>query len=228
MPKEINGSGVNKYNNYPQCRIELPFRMLVVGSSGSMKTNSVLNIIAKMGAFTKIYLFAKNTKEPLYEYLVTTLSEVGRKLKTDVIFASESLEDLPQFDDIDKKENNLIIFDDMVTESSSALKLISEYYIRGRKHNISCIFISQSYYGTPKIIRQNCDYIVIKKINTKKDLKRLLDEYNLGDNVDSIMGLYTSIVSKDKTNFLLIDLNTNEDGLKYRCNFDPVLDLTTS
>ena len=50
------GSGI-KYKNYDKLRIDIPFRMLIVGSSGSGKTNITLNLISLMNCFTRIYLF---------------------------------------------------------------------------------------------------------------------------------------------------------------------------
>ena len=77
---------------------------------------------------------------------------------------------MPSVDDIDPDENNLFIFDDQLTESVAKQKAISDLFIRGRKQNASAIYITQSYFDTQKLIRKNCDYILLKKINTKRDL----------------------------------------------------------
>jgi ABC-type lipoprotein export system ATPase subunit len=56
--------------NYAAHGIKVPFRMVVVGASGAGKSNITLNIISKMeDTFNKIYLYTRNKKEPLYEYL---------------------------------------------------------------------------------------------------------------------------------------------------------------
>jgi hypothetical protein len=52
----------------------------------------------------------------------------------------EGIENIPLIDSFNKDLNNLIIFDDLVLEKN--LKSITPFFIRGRKLNISCVFIS--------------------------------------------------------------------------------------
>ena len=57
-----------------------------------------------------------------------------------------------------KKRRVLIVFDDMIADMKSNEKLspiVTESFLKGRKFNISLIFISQSYFKVPKIIRLN-------------------------------------------------------------------------
>ena len=57
-----------------------------------------------------------------------------------------------------KKRRVLIVFDDMIADMKSNEKLspiVTESFSKGRKFNISLIFISQSYFKVPKIIRLN-------------------------------------------------------------------------
>ena len=54
-----------------------------------------------------------------------------------------------------KKRKILIVFDDMTADMLSNKKLnpiITELFIRGRKLNISLVFITQSYFAMPKIL----------------------------------------------------------------------------
>ena len=60
--------------NYKKHGLKLPFRMVIIGGSGSMKTNSMMNILYQMnGTFNKVYVFTRNKNEPLYEYLELAL-----------------------------------------------------------------------------------------------------------------------------------------------------------
>ena len=153
LPKEYK-TEIQTYSNYNKVHIQLPFRMIILGCSGSGKTNTCLNVIQAMNCFTKYYLFAKNTEEPLYKFLIDLLQKAGSKLKINLITYSNDLDELPGVDEFDKNENNLLIIDDMITEKESKLKNISDIFIRGRKASISTIFLSQSYYKIPKLIRQ--------------------------------------------------------------------------
>ena len=50
-----------------------PYRSLIIGGSGSGKTNTLFNLINQQGDIDKIYLYAKNLSEPKYEYLIKNL-----------------------------------------------------------------------------------------------------------------------------------------------------------
>ena len=47
-----------------------PYRILIIGGSGSGKTNTLLNLINKQKDIDKIYLYAKDLSEAKYEYLI--------------------------------------------------------------------------------------------------------------------------------------------------------------
>ena len=54
---------------------------------------------------------------------------------------------------IGKKRNVLIVFDDMIADMINNTKLnpvVTELFIRGRRLNISIVFITQSYFKVPK------------------------------------------------------------------------------
>ena len=44
--------------------------MLIIGPSGSGKTNTLLHLIDKFHPIDKIYLYAKDTDEDKYQYLI--------------------------------------------------------------------------------------------------------------------------------------------------------------
>ena len=63
------------------------------------------------------------------------------------------------------------MFDDMIADMESSKKLSPiniELFLRGRKLNISLIFISQSYFKVPKTIRLNATHYFIMKIPNKR------------------------------------------------------------
>ena len=69
-----------------------------------------------------------------------------------------------------KKHKILIVFDDMIADMLNNKKLnpiVTELFIRGRKINISLLFISQSYFCMPKNIRLNSTHYFILKIPNK-------------------------------------------------------------
>ena len=72
---------------------------------------------------------------------------------------------------IDKERKILIVFDDMIPDMINNKKLnsiVTEFFIRRRKLNISLVFITQSYFKVPKDVRLNTTHIFIMKIPNKK------------------------------------------------------------
>ena len=73
-----------------------------------------------------------------------------------------------------EKRKILFVFDDMIADMLSNKKLnpiVTELFIRGRKINISFVFITQSYFAVPKYIRLNFLHYFIMKIPNKQELK---------------------------------------------------------
>ena len=69
-----------------------------------------------------------------------------------------------------KERKILIVFDDMVADMIDNNKLnpvATELFIRGRKLNISIVFITQSYFKVPKDVRLNSTHFFIMKIPNK-------------------------------------------------------------
>ena len=53
-----------------------------------------------------------------------------------------------------KKRKILIVFDDMIADMINKLNpVVTELFIRGRKLNISIVFITQSYFKVPRDVR---------------------------------------------------------------------------
>ena len=78
---------------------------------------------------------------------------------------------------IGKKRKILIVFDDMITDMINNKKLnpvVTELFIRGRKLNISIVFMSLlSYFQVPKDVRLNSTDFFIMKIPNKRELQQI-------------------------------------------------------
>ena len=51
--------------------------------------------------------------------------------------------------------------------------VVAELFIRGRKRNISLVFITESYFKVPKDVRLNCTLFFIMKIPNKRELQQI-------------------------------------------------------
>ena len=74
------------------------------------------------------------------------------------------------------KRKMLIVFNDMIADVINNKKLnsiVTELFIRGRKLNISIVFITQSYFKVPKIVRLNSTDFFIMKIPNKRELQQI-------------------------------------------------------
>ena len=56
-----------------------PYRILLIGGSGSGKANALLHLINEQNDIDKIYLYAKDLSEPKYEYLISNHKNAGIK-----------------------------------------------------------------------------------------------------------------------------------------------------
>lgn len=208
MPKEFLNETENP--NYHLHNLKLPFRALIVSPSGSGKTNFLLNLIHLFsqgkGTFADINIVTRNKAEPLYEWLQT---------KSDRIMIKEGMENLPQLDKFDKDFNHLVVLDDLVLAKDQSR--IENYYIRARKLNVSVIYISQSYFRVPKIIRQNLNYLMLLKLSGERELRLLLSESGIGLDRDQLLSLY-NYATAEKFNALVIDYEAPVEK-KYRKNW---------
>ena len=88
--------------------------MLIIGPSGSGKSNVLLHLINNLHPIDKIYLYSKDLHEPKYEYLINKRKQAGIKSLDDpkaFIEYSDNMDDV--LDDIKKV---LIVFDDMIAD----------------------------------------------------------------------------------------------------------------
>ena len=56
-----------------------PYRILIIGGSGSGKTNAFFNLINEQYSIDRIYLYAKDLSEPKHEYLIKKREDAGIK-----------------------------------------------------------------------------------------------------------------------------------------------------
>jgi len=207
------------YENEKKLHIKLPFRMCVTGASGSGKTNAVIEIIKKVNAFDKIMIWAKDTEESLYATFIDKIQTVEKQQGSSILTVSNDIKDLPSVDTINKENNTLLIIDDMVTEKDKMLNRVVEYFIRGRKKGVSSVFLSQSYFDIPTLIRKQCNYFVFTKISGDRDLQMILKDFRLGVSEEEVKKLYEEATKGGFPNFFMIDIQTNDKALRFRRNF---------
>ena len=158
-----------------------PYRILVIGGSGSGKTNALLNLINNQPDDPKAFMEYSNDMQNVYK-------------------------NIGDYNPI-KKRKVLIIFDDMIADMINNNKLnpiVTELFIRGRKHNISIVFITQSYFKVPKDVRLNSTHFAL---NHSSDI-----------NFKDFMNIYKKS-TKEPYSFLVNDTTLPSDNpLRFRKN----------
>jgi len=215
IPKKFLPKQHNPY--YDIHHIKLPFRMLITGSSGSGKTQTLLSLLHNMPkTFEKIIITTKNKDEPLYNWLED-------KFEKDPNFEMREIDKdgLPDLDKFDKEQNNLLVMDDLVGEKNQ--KPMEQFFLRARKKGCSLVYITQSYYAVPRMIRSNLTYLIIKQVSSMKNLTMIMREYDLGIDRTQLIDMYKQ-ATEQKAGFLMIDLEGDE-GKKFRKDFDGYFDV---
>ena len=146
--------------------------MLIIGGSGSGKTYVLLNLIENQPDIDKIYLYAKDPYEAKYQYLIKVREKVGMDHHNNPRAYIEYSNDMRNvyksinYYNPDKENKILIVFDDMIADMIHNKKLnsiVTELFIRGRKLNISLVFITQSYFKVPKDVTLNTSHFFREK-----------------------------------------------------------------
>ena len=214
------------YNNPAYNRntmpLKHPMRSVIVGASGSGKSNVLLNIIKKMDkTFNTIKIFTQDKSEALYLYLESVIDKPFLEIY-------EGIDSFNKFDFETLEEGqHLIIFDDFCIESTKKQQKICELYIRGRKMckgGISAIYLTQSYYDCPIIIRKQATNFIMKKINGGQELRKILKDTSLNATGSQLENMYDYCVQSadDIQNFLLIDKVAPESD-RFRKNLSQIL-----
>ena len=96
--------------------------------------------------------------------------------------------------------------------------IVTELFIRGRKLNISLVFITQSYFAVPKNIRLNSTHYFIMKIPNKQELQQIAFNHSSDIDFKDFMNLYKKCTAKPYS-FLVIDATLASDNpLRFRKN----------
>ena len=157
-----------------------------------------MNLINNQPDIDKIYLYAKDPYEDKYQFLINKRESTGLKHFNDpkafIEYSNDMHDVYKNIDEYnpDKENKILIVFDDMIADMIHNKKLnsiVTELFIRGRKLNISLVFITQSYFKVPKDVRLNTTHFLSQKFQTKVSFNKLLQI------IHQILALKISLIS---------------------------------
>ena len=102
-----------------------PYRIIIIGGSGSGKTNALLNLKNEQDyhdVIDKIYLYARDLSEPKYQFLIKKVEDAGIMHVNNpnaFIVCSNTMDDV--YEDIDNYSSKrhkkfLFVFDDTIAD----------------------------------------------------------------------------------------------------------------
>ena len=106
---------------------------------------------------------------------------------------------------------------DMIHNKNSN-SIITELFIRGRKLNISLVFITQSYFKFPKDVRLNTSHIFIAKIPNNRKLQQIAINHSSNINTKDFANIYRKCTAEPYS-FLVNDtILASNNPLRFRKN----------
>ena len=216
-------------------------RWCVIGKSGGGKTNMTLEMLWKGYIdFSRLYIYAKSLDEESYQWFLEQMKHIPltmededgkvKEMEVDVIgqvvFCGNSIEDFIPFEDLDSKELNCIIIDDFISDPKLSYNpLILDYFYRGRKRNADVLALSQTIKGLQKCYRDNCtQFLLFREAGGRKDLQELGSYLAPSLPTNTFIQIYEA-ATDELFSFLYVDHETNEPALRFRKNFDQILNV---
>ena len=94
--------------------------------------------------------------------------------------------------------------------------IVAELFIRGRKLNISLVFMTQSYFKVPKDVRLNATHLFITKGSNKRELQGIAFNHSSDIDPKKFMNIYRKC-TKESYSFLVNDTTLPSDNpLRFR------------
>lgn len=192
-----------------------PFRMLLCGSSHSGKTNTLICMLMDFLDYDRLYIISPSLNDQKVYQHILQLSERN----PDTIMCYERIEDF-DLSLVDNTKTNIIIFDDCVTEKKQH-HIIESAFCYGRHKKSSILFLSQSYFDVPKLIRTNISQFCLFKLGQSNEIDYIRSRVAGEISASNFRKMYNQCM-KIPYAFLYIDTLSPPES-KYRLRFDKFL-----
>ena len=149
IANENNKKHIEKWSYIPWH----PYRIIITGGSGSIKTNALLDLTKEQNyrdVIDKIYLYARDLNKLKYQFLIKKREDAGKKHVNNpnvFIVCSDTIDDIcGNINDYNPNRDKkvLIVFDDMIADimsNKTFQAIIKELFIRCRKLNILFVLL---------------------------------------------------------------------------------------
>lgn len=200
VPKSMF-TGIKKDKNFNKHLIEPESMIGVFGSTGSGKSNWVVEFLSrKTESFCEVIIFTSIAEDPLYSLIKKTIPEA------EII---DSVEKMPKLEDFKgERIDRLLIFDDTNTLSTKDQLKMKAFFEAGRKLGFTVVTLSQKFSSCPKFIRTQLKYIILFKIDDETEVDVIRRKYPMGLKKELWHKIYNYCTRK-RGDFMTIDLNNN-------------------
>ena len=173
-------------------------------------------------------MYAKDLSKPKFQFLIEKHENAGIKNYNDPTAFVEYFSNMDDvYSNIDdqnpkRKRKILIVLDDMIADIMTNKKfqaIIKELFISCRKLSISLIFITQSYFKTPKDARLNSTHYQMMKIHNRRELQNIAIDHSADIGYKDFIKIYRNC-TKEPYPFLTIDTTLPAGNpMRFRKNF---------
>ena len=81
-------------------------------------------------------------------------------------------------------------------DSKKLNSIETKFFVKGRKSNISVVFITQSYFKVPKDVRLSTTHFFITKISYKKELQQIASNHSSDISTKNFINIYKKCADK--------------------------------
>jgi len=187
-----------------------PFRMCLVGSSHSGKSNVIKNMVTRP-EFGYAQHFGKNifiiSKTLMLDDTYSDLS-----LPKTHLYTSWQPTIVQEIMDYSKKQKNgaLLLIDDMISDAECFNKkqnnLLTTLFYMGRHYGISLIITSQKYHSIPSGMLSNASQMILFRLKTQREIDSFYDSITMYDNLAERYKYAT----KERYSFCYLNLATGK------------------
>ena len=125
--------------------------------------------------YDQIHLYGKNLEQEKYRHMIETMNDISGQVGYDIIHCNN--DDIKPVNSLESDAQKIVIFDDFICDKNQ--KPLIDYFIQGRHKNCSVIYLSQSFYKTPKDIRLNCSHYVVYDFPSSNERNMISRELNV-------------------------------------------------